>query len=303
MLVAGVDIGSNSLRLLIADVVDSRILKLVHEERVITRLAEGLQQTGKLKTENINTSINVLIEFMKIIKKYSVRNYLFAATSAVREASNADQFLFKLDENGIKVNIITGKFEGELTFKGVNAVIDIKNCNSLIFDIGGGSTEFIYSEKDDIVFTESLDLGVVKLCNMFDFTHAVTDDLVRDVKLYIEKILKKVNFSGINPDKVIATAGTATTLAAIDMELEQYDYQKVNGYMLHISRIKAIFERIRKMNLPDRCNIKGLEKGREDTIIPGIIIIMAVMEKLNTKKLIISDFGLREGIVIAASDL
>ncbi len=303
MLIAGVDIGSNSLRLLIAEVKDGKILEIVHEERVITRLAEGLPRTGKLKTENINASINVLIGFMEIIKKYNVRNYLFVATSAVREASNADQFLSKLDENGIKVNIITGKLEAEFTFKGVNSVIDIKNCNSLIFDIGGGSTEFVYSEKGNIVSTESLDLGVVKLCNMFDFTHAVTDDLVREVKLYIEKILEKVNFSGINPDKVIATAGTATTLAAIDMELEQYDYQKVNGYILHISRIKAIFEMIRKMDLPDRCNIKGLEKGREDTIIPGIIIIMAVMEKLNIKNLIISDFGLREGIAIAASDL
>jgi exopolyphosphatase/guanosine-5'-triphosphate,3'-diphosphate pyrophosphatase len=122
------------------------------------------------------------------------------------------------------------------------------------------------------------------------------------VKKNIEKKLEKINFSAIHPDKVIATAGTATTLAAIDLELEHYDYRKTNGHKLHISKIKAIFEKIIKMNMTERQKIKGLEKGREDSIIPGIIIVMTVMAKLNTDNLIISDFGVREGIVIAASN-
>lgn len=302
MLTAGVDIGSNSFRLIIAEIENNKIQKIIHEERVITRLAEGLIETGKLKEENIEKSIRILSSFRKTIEQFGVKKYKFIATSAVREAENAPLFLSKLQRKGINVNVIEGKYEGILTFKGVNSAIDISSKNVLIFDIGGGSTELIFSEKGKVKTVESTELGVVKLSNLYNFDGIVGISTIKTIEKYVEEILGKFYFSEKIVQEAVATAGTATTVAAIDMGLSNYDYQKVNGYTIDISRIKRILDKLAGLSLKERESVTGLEKGREDLIIGGLIIMLSILNITGLKKVTISDFGVREGIAIAAAD-
>jgi len=299
---AGVDIGSNSFRLIIADVEDNKLLKIVHEERTITRLAEGLIETGRLKKENIDKSVEVLSYFRKKIDEFGINKYKFIATSAVREAENASIFLDKLAEKGININVIDGKYEGVLTFHGVNAAIDISGENVLIFDIGGGSSELIFVENGKVKTVESTELGVVKLSNLYDFNGIVDGNILSSVENHVKKVLNNFYFSKEVVQKAVATAGTATTLAAIDMGLADYDYKKVNGYTIDISKIKSILKELAGMPVEKRRLVTGLEKGREDLIIGGIIIMLSILNIVGISKTTISDFGVREGIVIAAAN-
>lgn len=302
MFTAGVDIGSNSFRLIIADVEDNKLLKIVHEERTITRLAEGLIETGRLKKENIDKSVEVLSYFRKKIDEFGINKYKFIATSAVREAENASIFLDKLAEKGININVIDGKYEGVLTFHGVNAAIDISGENVLIFDIGGGSSELIFVENGKVKTVESTELGVVKLSNLYDFNGIVDGNILSSVENHVKKVLNNFYFSKEVVQKAVATAGTATTLAAIDMGLADYDYKKVNGYTIDISKIKSILKELAGMPVEKRRLVTGLEKGREDLIIGGIIIMLSILNIVGISKTTISDFGVREGIVIAAAN-
>jgi len=302
MLAAGVDIGSNSFRLIIADIQDDKIIKIVHEERTITRLAEGLIETGGLREENINKSVEVLCAYKKTIDEFGINKYKFIATSAVREAENASIFLDKLAQKGIDISVIDGKYEGILTFNGVNAAIDISEENVLIFDIGGGSTELIFVENGKVKTVESTELGVVKLSNLYDFSGIVDGKTIAKVENHVKKVLSNFDFSEEIVQKAVATAGTATTVAAIDMGLADYDYRKVNGYTIDFSKIKSILEELAGMSFEKRTLVTGLEKGREDLIIGGIIIMLSILNITGINKITISDFGVREGIVIAAAN-
>lgn len=302
MLTAGVDIGSNSFRLIIADVEDNKLLKIVHEERTITRLAEGLIETGRLKKENIDKSVEVLNSFREKIDEFGINKYKFIATSAVREAENASIFLDKLAEKDININVIDGKYEGVLTFQGVNAAIDISGENVLIFDIGGGSTELIFVENGKVKTVESTELGVVKLSNLYDFNGIVDGNILSNVENHVKKVLDDFYFSKKVVQNAVATAGTATTVAAIDMGLADYDYKKVNGYTIDISKIKSILKELAGMPVEKRRSVTGMEKGREDLIIGGIIIMFGILNIAGINKVTISDFGVREGIAIAAAN-
>ncbi|TYB36997.1 MAG: hypothetical protein FXF49_00325 [Flexistipes sinusarabici] len=302
MLAAGIDIGSNSFRLIIADVEDDKILKIVHEERTITRLAEGLIECGRLKKENIDKSVKVLSSYKKKIDELGIDKYKFIATSAVREAENASVFLDKLAKKDIYISVIDGKYEGMLTFNGVNAAIDISEENVLIFDIGGGSTELIFVENGKVKTVESTELGVVKLSNLYDFSGIVDGKTIKKVENHVKEVLSNFDFSEEVVQKAVATAGTATTVAAIDMGLADYDYRKINGYTIDISKIKSILKELAGMPFEERTSVTGLEKGREDLIIGGIIIMLGILNIAGINKVAISDFGVREGIVIAAAN-
>ncbi|KAA0256907.1 Ppx/GppA family phosphatase [Deferribacter autotrophicus] len=299
MRAAGIDIGTNTIRLIIADIKDSKIDRIIYQDRKITRLGEGIIHTNELDEQAILRTILALKTFKETIDHFFINKYYAVATSAVREAKNGNKFIKLCNEIGLNVDIIDGNEEAKLIYLGVTSSLDIDNKNPLIFDIGGGSTEFILN-KDDKINYKSIKLGVVKLADEINFFDIITDEVIEKTNSIIENKLNEIPFLK-EADTLIATAGTPTTLAAIDLELEDYDYRKVHGYELTKEEILNIFEKLRSMTSKERKEIKGLEEGREDLIIPGTLIILKIMELTGCEKLIVSDFGLREGIVIHAA--
>ncbi len=296
---AGIDIGSNSIRLIIAEVENNKIKNIIYQEKATTRLAANINKTGILQEEPFNKSINVLAGFRKALNKYNVEKIKTVATSAVREAANGKEFINAAKNSGIEISIISGKEEGMLEYLGVCSGFDAGR-QPLILDVGGGSSEIIYMQDNNELHTESHKIGVVKMADMFDFQKSSTE-ILEKCSAYIKEFFKDVTIPN-NIQNFIATAGTATTLAAIDMEMTEYDYNKVNGYKITKEKVIEILNKVYSTPYNKRLEIKGMDKGREDLIIPGILIILEILKKTNLNIIIVSDFGLREGAVVRAAN-
>ncbi len=296
---AGIDIGSNSIRLIIAEVENNKIKNIIYQEKATTRLAANINKTGILAEEPFNKSINVLAGFRKALNKYNVEKIKTVATSAVREAANGKEFINAAKNSGIEISIISGKEEGILEYLGVCSGFDAGR-QPLILDVGGGSSEIIYMQDNNELHTESHKIGVVKMADMFDFQKSSTE-ILEKCSAYIKEFFKDVTIPN-NIQNFIATAGTATTLAAIDMEMTEYDYNKVNGYKITKEKVIEILNKVYSTPYNKRLEIKGMDKGREDLIIPGILIILEILKKTNLNIITVSDFGLREGAVVRAAN-
>lgn len=295
---AGIDIGSNSIRLIIAEVENNKIKNIIYQEKATTRLATDINKTGILSEEPFNKSISVLAGFRKALDKYNVTKIKTVATSAVREAANGEDFINAAKNAGIEISVISGKEEGMLEYLGVCSGFDA-GSHPLILDVGGGSSEIIYMQENNELHTESHKIGVVKMADMFDFQSS-SMEMIEKCRAYIKDFFKNVTIPN-NIQSFIATAGTATTLAAIDMEMTEYDFNKVNGYKITKEKVIEILNKVSATPYNKRLEIKGMDKGREDLIIPGILIILDILSKTNIDIITVSDFGLREGAVVRAA--
>lgn len=300
VIAAGIDIGSNSVRMVIAEVQGREILRVISSARESSRLASGICQTKVIAEGPFKKSIEILKNYKALIDKLNVTKVKTVATSAVREAENGEDFIDACNKIGVCANIISGKEEAEICLYGVKAGVKETGAKIMIFDTGGGSTEFITAEKDSILFCESYKIGVVKLTDMFDMKDGAKANM-KDCSDYISEFFKKINIPSL-ADTLIGTAGTATSLAAISMGLTSYEPAKINGYSIRKNEIEEILNAIVRTPYSERTSIKGLEKGREDLMIPGILITLEAMKKTGFDTLVVSGYGLREGAVVVAAN-
>jgi exopolyphosphatase/guanosine-5'-triphosphate,3'-diphosphate pyrophosphatase len=301
---ASIDIGTQTIRILIADCNDNGEIKPVYRDRQIIRLGADMNSNLHLAEKNIRNAINCISSFKNIADKYGVEKIFAASTACVREASNSNDFIESVYNNtAITPAILSGEQEALLTLKGVQSITSHSNY-SLVIDIGGGSTELILTRNNKVIISESIKLGVVSLAEKFLLNDPPLPEELDLINSEISKILlsgsRSINES-LNKNSVpdlIGTAGTITTLAAMDMKMKVYDPDIINGHVLKIKTIESLFKHLIKIPSTERCSITGLEKGREIVIIPGILILTSVMRLLNNEKLTISDSGLLEGILL-----
>ena len=298
---AGIDIGTNTLRLLIAEFSGDGIYRKVDSGRYITRLGEGLSGTGRLKDEAMERALRVLKGFADKCSENDVDGIYAVATSAVREAVNGRDFIQEVkNKTGIDVNIISGDEEARITMLGVYPGLEITCKDVLMMDIGGGSTEFMLVSKGEIIFTVSTDIGVVRFTEQYIKSDPPVEQELELLGRVIEDRLKKVASrkgdiaSGV---EFIGTAGTVTTLAAIDQMMRIYDSEKINGYRIKRDGVMKILKMIRSMTNKERKELPGVEEGREDIILAGAMVVYKVMELFGFDEMTVSDAGLREGLV------
>ena len=298
--IASIDIGSNTLRLLILEVDENLNHKILFSRREITRLGEGMDTYGKLVDTRISATLSALSGFKQACNKHGNIPIHAVATSAVREASNGKEFVRQVKEKiNIEIEIIPWEEEARLTLEGVFWKIPHENRNILTFDIGGGSTEFILSNGKRIINSCSSALGVVRLTEKFihkhPIDHAEYENLTTHLSSEFEKIYNKL--SELEPQVLIGTAGTVTTLAAIKKNIYPYESEKIHGTLLYKEEIETLSSTLKKKSLPERLEINGLEKGREDLIIAGTAIILETMQTFRCDPLMVSEYSLREGII------
>ena len=314
---ASIDIGTNTLRLLIADI-DNKRLKPVFLKRIITRLGGGYTETAGIADKARERTIKALKLFSEKLKEYRVEEVRAVATSVVRRAKNREEFLGGVrEQTGLEVSTISGDEEARLSLLGVLSVIkagtDFKSVpKCLVVDIGGGSTEFIAVADGKMAGTWSLEMGVVHLTEEYLKADPPTKEELGNMESEIEGIISdlrcKILDSGfltpnsklqtLNSTLFIGTAGTITTLAAIDQGLEKYEPDKINNYILKYTAIKKIYKHLASLHLRQREEILSLEKGREDIIIPGAAIVLKAMEAFGFSSITVSDAGLLEGILL-----
>ena len=298
---AAIDLGTNTARLLIGYKESTRSIRQVVVKRWITRLGGNFTREVGIAKEAQERSLRALTDFAEEIKKHGVTRVRAVATSAVRDAVNGKSFCDKIFvKTGIRLEVINSSDEGLLTLQGVLAGIEGNSGDLLVFDIGGGSTEYTLALGGKPIFTDSLPLGVVRLTEGKKTFESMVEKISRELAL-LKKRLEEEGFLELcGKVTLVGTAGTATTLAAISMKMADYDYRQVNNYTLPLQEIRDIFAALLPMTPGERLKVAGLEKGREDLIIAGILITLKTMETFGFSCLKVSDFGLLEGVLLNA---
>ncbi|MBM3707792.1 MAG: hypothetical protein FJW61_01840 [Actinobacteria bacterium] len=314
MKLAAIDIGTNSTRLLIADIFrdfNERLrLAAVQRRMQITRLGKNLEKTKVISEESAENTLKVLKTYHTLIKKHNVTGYRAVGTEVLRKAHNSKWFKDEVKSKaGLELEVIDWEEEAGLSFTGAvkeNKVLDyitVKGSNILVIDIGGGSTEFIIGNiNGDILYADSADIGCVKLTEEFIRSDIPEKSELRELRVFIkekaEAIFKKIK--GIFKNDtfcMIGLAGTITTLASIDLELEDYDRERIHGHILKIQNILGIYNRFINLNLKERKKITGLESKRADIITAGTMVLIEIMNMADVHELFVSESDILDGII------
>ena len=301
--IASIDIGSNTVRLLILESTGDQKFNLLVSKRNITRLGEGIDAQGKLTEHRMQTTLKVLSRFRQICLENGDPPLFAVATSAVREASNGQEFVrLAKKETGIDIKIITWEEEARLTLEGVYWKIPHENRRVITFDIGGGSTEFILSEGENIKDFCSTSLGVVRLTEKFITQHPVDEKEYHSLQNHLQDELQTVKnkLSAFLPELLIGTAGTVTTLAALKENIYPYDPEKIHGSTFSRPEAESILDDLKGKSLSQRLLLKPMEPGREDLIIAGTAIVLETMRAFGCEILTVSEYSLREGLILRA---
>lgn len=299
-LLAAIDFGTNTARLLVADKHSANSFEHILIEREIVRMGGGFSTECGLSGEAVQRGLACLKRFAEILAQHDVACVRAVATSAVRDAVNGQEFIETVrQQTGISLTVIDGEREGALTLAGVIAGLDSTPDNLLVFDVGGGSTEYTLAEGGVARFIRSLPLGVVRLTEGKSSTAEIQRKISKELGLLQEELLRSA--VSIRPEQtlLVGTAGTATTLAAIKLRMDSYDYRKVNNSWLTLEEIRTIYGELLPLSPQERVKIPGLEKGREDLIIAGTLLTMQTMEQFGFTSMKVSDYGLLEGLIVA----
>jgi len=293
---AAVDIGTNSCRLLIAesDKKSDKSFDILCRNLEITRLGEGVDQNKSLKEKAVNRVFNVLKKYKEIADKFKVDSIRVVVTSALRDVKNSHLLAEKISDLGLELEIISGEKEAELNYLG--AVSNLED-DFLLIDIGGGSTEFIWSDSSEINF-KSLDIGCVRMTEKFisNPEKKISSAEINKIKNYVnDLLLKELKLN--KKFKVKGVGGTITTLAAVKLKLEVYDSSKIENLKLKYSELEKTMDRLTELNLEARKKVKGLQPKRADIIVSGLIILLTIMKYINSKQLYVSDHDLLYGLL------
>ncbi len=304
---AAIDLGTNTFRLLIAEIdfapaAQTYSFREIHSKRVITRLGDGIPDTGIISDISIQKGLDALETFSQSISDHNVRKYSACATSVLREARNSRNFIRKAKEiSGLDIRTISGEEEARLTASGMVLDMEVPE-EAIMIDIGGGSTELIHARYGVPALVQSIDLGVVYLANRYMTENPPSPEMIDNMEKEISDVISSYTsyfdqMTG-NAAILIGTAGTITTLAAVSLNLTSFEHEKIHRARLSLETIRDIFSRISLMSSAERSRHIPYEPERLDIIVPGTLILLKLMERFGSSEIIVSDYGLREGIIL-----
>ncbi|MBI5582948.1 MAG: Ppx/GppA family phosphatase [Deltaproteobacteria bacterium] len=295
---AAIDIGSNTLRLLIANIEGNRLLPIIRD-REIVRLGRNFYPERILSAEAMDLALRVLGRFRRQMEQERINNLRAAGTGVLREAQNSDGFIEAVRrETNLKLEIISGEEEAELSAWGVLSVFPRLSTRTFIFDLGGGSAEFVNLDGNRLETAVSLPLGVVGLTELFLPSDPPGPAEIKRLQAYVLEILMKNIQPAPALPRLIGTAGTVTTLAAMVQGLTDYDPDRINGSVLDRDTLDRLLSTMGSLPLERRSRLPGLEPGRSDIIVAGLAVVLTVMLFFKVAELWVSDAGLLEGLLL-----
>jgi exopolyphosphatase / guanosine-5'-triphosphate,3'-diphosphate pyrophosphatase len=289
--VAAIDLGTNTTRLLVADVTDGTVDAIVRRS-TITRLGEGVDARRRLLPLPITRVRNCLADYRRELESLGAERALLVATSAVRDAENGEAFLGEIEWSyGFTTRLLSGEQEADLTLRGVGAV----DGETIVIDIGGGSTELIAAGA-----RVSTELGSVRLTERFLESDPPAAGELEELAQAIRSVLEEHDLSG---RRGIGVAGTVTSLAALDLGLVEYDADRVHGHRLGQDAVRAQLERLAALPLAERREVPGLEPERAPVIVAGAAILLEIMRHLELPEVEVSERDLLDGAALEAAAL
>lgn len=297
MRVAAIDCGTNSIRLLIADISNGKFHE-VKRDMEIVRLGQGVDQTGQFHPDAIARTFNAVDKFASEISKRGVERIRFCATSATRDATNRDLFVSGVKERlGIEPEVISGEEEARLSFSGATRELPDSLAPFLVIDIGGGSTEFVLGHRE-VSAAKSVNIGCVRMAERHFVHDPASNQEIESARTDIKSaIAEAANVVKIKEAKtLVAVAGTATTVAAAALELEQYD-----RYAIHLSRISAqrtheVTQMFLQMTRAERASLGYMHPGRVDVIGAGSLVLSEIMNETGAKEFLASETDILDGM-------
>ncbi|MCM0081482.1 Ppx/GppA family phosphatase [Geomonas sp. Red32] len=294
--VAAIDLGTNTARLLIADRDPYRVLLL---KRIITRLGGGFTRERGLSAEAEGRTVAALKLFAGELERHRVGKVRAVTTSAVRDAANGTEFCRRVErETGIRLEVIDGAEEARLTLVGVGSILDDREGDVAVFDVGGGSTEYTLAHGGELVFSRSLPIGVVRLTEGKPGPAEMADKIERELARFRVELEGEGFGERFGRAALVGTAGTATSLGAIQLSLTDFDYRKLNNHAVPLAEVERIYRQLLPLTPQQRLAVPGLEPGREELIVAGLLVVLATMRNFGFGSFKISDSGLLEGVLL-----
>lgn len=296
MRIAALDLGSNTSLLLIAEVEGGFVQRVLLDETTITKLGQGVHANRRFHPEALERMRECLGRYSQLIRQHACDKTVAVATSAARDVSNGQELVKMAESLAIPLHIIAGDREAELTYHG--ALSDRKEKEGLaVVDVGGGSTEIIRSRGKEI-FGQSVDVGSVRLTEMFVRTHPIAKDDLMATEEYVRQQFATLRPHAEGVREVVAVAGTPTTLAALEQKIP-FEESRINGYPLSLSQIEAWTSRLAAMTVEERERLPGMQPKRSDVIVAGSQILAAALRALRQDRLTVSTRGVRYGVALA----
>lgn len=300
---AVIDVGTNTVRLLVAESGGRSAYRTLLTAQETTRLGQGLLPSRELQAEPIRRTVRVLRRYRELADAQGAGTILAVGTSALREARNRTAFLTAArDEAGVEVAVIPGEDEARLGLLGIRAGLPDAPARLAMMDIGGGSTELLVADGETVLAAVSTGLGVVKLTESCLHTDPPLPEELEMVRRKAVERLDRARTDEFRSTPLgsifVGTAGTVTSLAAVDLALVPYDPIRVTGHRMTRVRVAQMLHRLASVPLADRRRVPGLEPARAEVIVAGGVICLAAMEVLGFRELTVSDGGLREGILL-----
>ncbi|GLY52636.1 Ppx/GppA phosphatase family protein [Lentzea sp. NBRC 102530] len=308
--VAAIDCGTNSIRLLIADVTKredgTAWLRDVHREMKIVRLGQGVDATGRLHPDAIERTRQALLDYARTMQRKGVEVARMVATSATRDASNRDEF-FDMTEQilGAPAEVISGDEEARLSYLGAVADLDPDEGPFLVTDLGGGSTEFVLGTGSSVEAARSMDIGCVRLTERFIHSDPPGKDEIAQAEAFARAAVKEA-FEVVPVEKMktwIGVAGTVTTLSALVQGLEVYNSDDIHLSRITLDNVREITDRILSMTHDDRASLGPMHPGRVDVICGGAVVLRAIADELENRAgirtLVCSEHDILDGIAFS----
>ena len=292
-----IDIGSNSIKFFVGELAEDKTIKTVLDTNDIARLGEGLDATGLISDEAMARNVASVAAFAAKAKELGADQIVSVGTMALRKAGNSDIFVKKVkDACGVDVNIIPGEEEARLSYLAILSGLPLdKDANLVVFDTGGGSTEFIYGKGTEMIKRFSVNLGAVRITENYLKSDPVTPEEVKAAIAQIDKEFAEAGVEG-RPKQLVGMGGTVTSMGAVKHKMVKYDPAVIQGSKLLKKDIEEQIAEYSKRTIEQRKELPGLQPKRADVILAGACILKVITDRLGADGLTISDRGLRHGL-------
>lgn len=297
VIVASIDCGTNSVRLLITDG-QNQIERLMR----ITRLGQGVDATGMLDPEAIERTLSVLREYKEVIDQNNVQKIRMAATSASRDAKNRDDFFNAAEQIlGARPELLSGEEEGRLSFLGATADLDLSLGPFLVCDIGGGSTEFVYG-TENAEQTISVDMGCVRMTEAWLLSDPPLPEELSQalsvIEIHLDDVLREVP-DAPQAKTFVGLAGTVSNTAMVEQGLPEYDRDKVHHFVLTKAAVEDVFRTLATESVEERKFNPGLEPQRADVIVGGLCVLVMIMRRFGYSECVVSEADILDGLAMS----
>ena len=301
---AALDVGTNSTRLLVADVADGAVVAELTREMVITRLGKGVDRTGRFDPSALARTLEVLAGYAETCRRLGVERRRLVATSATRDAADRQVFLDGVrDLLGVEAEVLTGRAEAAAAYRGATADLEGDQA-TLVVDIGGGSTELILGDGGTARAMVSLDIGCVRLFERHLHSDppaaAEVAALRADVAAHLARVAGVLDPAAA--ERVVGVAGTVTTVAAIALGLDTYDPRRIHRATLDASDITATAGKLAAMTVAERAALPVMAKGREDVIAAGALLLDELVGTFQIRQVVASETDILDGVLLGLAD-